>query len=64
MEPKYIVDGTSHERGKDNGKEYAVWRVLVAETKQLVCAFYGGASHYAASSFCEQINSDPKWNAD
>jgi hypothetical protein len=63
LAPLFRVDGASLQRGRDRGTEYAVWRVLSIATGNLICAFYGGASFHAASSFCEQINADPEWRA-
>lgn len=64
MTNKYHVDGTSTNRAKEGGREYAIWRVIITETGQLICAFYGGASNLAAREFCDRINNDPKWNED
>jgi hypothetical protein len=62
MEPIFKVDGTSSHVAVDNGKEYAVWRVvIIKDPSHMICAFYGGASYDAAHRFCAEINADPEY---
>ena len=62
MEPIFKVDGTSSERGVNDGKEYAIWRVvIIKDPTHLICAFFGGASFDAACMFCDMINANPDY---
>ncbi len=58
--PKYEVIAAPAINTPDG--TFCVWRVVFADTKILVSAFYGPSSLIAADKFCEFLNNSKDWN--